>query len=117
MAPNTPRGVSRITMSVYLNITWATPSKNWSTISPRSPARVRLTPKSVAKTTTGRMSPSAACLIRLEGNRCSATSQPEGGLARFSAWATSLSGSPSPGRRVLATTSPMNSARVVTTSK
>ena len=68
--------------------------------------------------TTGRMSPSAACWIRFEGNRWRAISQPVLALATTTAeWAVMSMGRLAPGFSQLATARPMNKARVVTTSK
>ena len=103
-------------MAVYLNITCATPSKKRSTGAPRSPTRVSAIPKSVANTTTGRMSPFDACSITLEGNAWSAISHPVFGVAS-TVCASAVMCSPSPGRSQLAMPRPRKSAIVVTTSK
>ncbi len=42
-----------------------------------------LRPNSVAKTTTGKTSPSAACWIKFDGKRCSAISQDAGLVILF----------------------------------
>ena len=116
MAPNTPSGVSFMIISVYLNITCATPSKKRSTGSPFLPTRMSAMPKSDAKTTTGRMSPSAACFTRFDGSAWSAMSQPDFGCASV-VWASNASGRPAPGFSVFAIPRPRKRAIVVTISK
>ena len=106
-----------MTRSVYLNITLAVASKNASTGLPASPMRVSDTPNSVAKTTTGNTSPSAACWIRLDGNRCSAISQASRFTVASVVCAPRSSGNAAPGRSTFAITMPMTRAIVVTISK
>jgi hypothetical protein len=117
IAPNTPSGVRRMIMSVYLNIVCAIVSKSASNGLPRSPTRVRLMPNRVANTTTGKMSPFAACSTTLDGNKCSAVSQPLSGLASSTPVFDMSSGRRSPGRKTFPMASPIPSANVVTSSK
>ena len=106
-------------MSVYLNMTCAMVSQRSMIGFPRGPSLVTEIPKSTAKITMGRRSPSYQWWAMFEGKRCRARSQPLCGAVGVTPEAVTVMsmGRPSPGRIQLATPRPMRSAMVVTTSK